>query len=69
MTYYHPDDLVRNNQLKPLSEETLAQINAIKETGMAMFDCFAQFESSRELSLARTKLEEAVMWATKSVTR
>lgn len=68
--YYDPSDIVRNKQLKPLSTETLAQIDAIKAAGTTFLDVVQDMSGhgSREFSLAKTKIEEAVMWATKAVT-
>lgn len=51
-----------------LSDEEKAQMSAIKDAGLAFHDLIAGVGSSRELSLAKTKVEEAVMWAVKHIT-
>jgi len=54
---------------KELSEEEKQQIARMKETGQVFWDLCDGFAPSRELSLAKTKIEEAVMWAVKHVTK
>lgn len=39
-----------------------------KDQGLAFHDFVGSLGNSRELSLARTKIEEAVMWAVKHIT-
>ena len=51
-----------------LSDEEKAQMSAIKDAGLAFHDLIAGVGNSRELSLAKTKVEEAVMWAVKHIT-
>ncbi|MCZ7500710.1 Acb2/Tad1 domain-containing protein [Agrobacterium sp. ST15.13.015] len=40
----------------------------IKDMGLAFHDRIAGLGNSREISLAKTKVEEAVMWAVKHLT-
>ena len=51
-----------------LSDEEKAQMQAIKDAGLAFHDQIAALGNSREVSLAKIKVEEAVMWAVKSIT-
>ncbi len=51
-----------------LSDEEKARMAAIKDKGAEMLALIESCGNSRELSLARTKTEEAVMWAVKHVT-
>ncbi len=51
-----------------LSEEDKAKVAEIKDAGLAFLDALPAGVHSRELSIARTKIEEAVMWAVKHVT-
>lgn len=51
-----------------LSDDEKAHMQAIKDTGLAFHDQIATLGNSRELSLAKTKIEEAVMWAVKHIT-
>jgi hypothetical protein len=41
----------------------------LKDFGQDFYDFVEHMGQSRELSLAKTKIEEAVMWAVKHVTR
>ena len=51
-----------------LSEEEKARVAALKDHGQAFLDSIAS-DQGREFALARTKIEEAVMWAVKGLTR
>ena len=66
------DDRVVNNtmrhQYRVLSEEEKANMSQIKDMGLAFHGTIDALGSSRELSLAKTKIEEAVMWAVKHIT-
>jgi hypothetical protein len=53
---------------RTLSEVEKRRIEAIKDLGDAFLDEIAE-EQGREFAIARTKAEEAVMWAVKGVTR
>jgi len=74
--------LVANNVMRhnyrPLTDEEKLDMDRVKDAGLAFYDvCEAiglhgapdRAPGSRELSLAKTKIEEAVMWATKHITR
>lgn len=66
------DDRTANNAVRHtyrvLSDAEKAQMVAIKDAGAALLKLIGDTGSSRELSIARTKTEEAVMWAVKHVT-
>jgi hypothetical protein len=54
-----------------LSDQERAQRQimwAVRDMGDRFVELLDQLGNSRELSLARTRLEEAVMWATKGIT-
>jgi len=51
-----------------LSDTEKAQMRDIKDAGLAFHDLVGSVGQSRELSLAKTKIEEAVMWAVKHIT-
>lgn len=51
-----------------LSDAEKARMAAIKDLGEDMLAMIESCGGSRELSIARTKTEEAVMWAVKHVT-
>lgn len=52
-----------------LTDEEKTTMQAIKDQGQAFHDLVEKVGQSRELSLAKTKIEEAVMWAVKHITR
>jgi hypothetical protein len=56
----------RYRQLSPLEIEQVGWLKQASEELMAGIDKIGR---SRELSLAKTKIEEAVMWAVKAITR
>lgn len=53
---------------RTLSDEEKSRMAAIKDKGDELLALISECGSSRELSIARTKTEEAVMWAVKHVT-
>lgn len=66
------DERTANNamrhQYRVLSDAEKAQMQAIKDKGSEFYTLVSCMGKSRELSLALTKIEEAVMWAVKHVT-
>ena len=67
------DDRTVNNVMRHayrvLSDDEKAQMQAIKDEGLKFHDLVESIGGSREMSLAKTKIEEAVMWAVKHITR
>ena len=74
--------LVANNVMRhnyrQLTDADKLDMDKIKDAGLAFWDCCEAIglhgapdtgPGSRELSLAKTKIEEAVMWAIKHITR
>ena len=61
---------------RKLSTYEQSQVDSLKATGQALWDLMALAEidngtipgASRHLSLARTRLEESIMWAVKGMT-
>lgn len=51
-----------------LSDTEKANMQEIKDLGLQFHDKIRALGASRELSLAKTKVEEAVMWAVKHIT-
>ena len=66
------DERVVNNimrhKYRVLSDAEKANMAAIKDEGMKFHELVSGLGKSRELSLAITKIEEAVMWAVKHIT-
>ena len=66
------DERTKNNvmrhEYRVLSDDEKVQMKTIKDMGLALHDYIGSLGQSRELSLAKTKAEEAVMWAVKHIT-
>lgn len=60
---------VMRHAYRVLSDEEKGQMQKIKDMGADFYAECDKIGQSRELSLAKTKIEEAVMWAVKHVTR
>lgn len=67
------DDRTANNAVRHayriLSDDEKAQMVALKDIGAAFIAKCHEIGTSRELSLAVTNAEQAVMWAVKHVTK
>ena len=60
---------VMRHGYRVLSDEEKAHMQAIKDKGLELWSLIGSIGEGRELSLAKTKTEEAVMWAVKHITR
>lgn len=60
---------VMRHAYRVLSDQEKADIQALKDQGLRMFQQIGALGESRELSIAKIKVEEAVMWAVKHITR
>ena len=56
------------HQYRVLGEAEKANMAAIKDKGLEFHSLVEGLGNSREVSLAKTKIEEAVMWAVKHIT-
>jgi hypothetical protein len=56
------------HQYRVLSDAEKANMSAIKDKGLEFHELISGIGKSREISLALTKIEEAVMWAVKHIT-
>lgn len=67
------DERVVNNvmrhEYRVLTENEKIAMQGIKDMGLEFYKMCDVIGNSRELSLAKTKIEEAVMWAVKHVTK
>lgn len=61
-------DNVMRHKCRVLTAAEKAAMLRIKDLGLAFVEACEAIGSSRELSLAKTKAEEAVMWAVKHIT-
>jgi hypothetical protein len=60
---------VMRHAYRVLSDIEKAAIQKLKDDGLAFHEYVESLGQSRELSIAKTKIEEAVMWAVKHITR
>lgn len=60
---------VMRHLYRVLTDAEKQQMQAIKDKGLELHDLIESIGASRELSVAKTKTEEAVMWAVKYLTR
>jgi hypothetical protein len=67
------DERTVNNTMRRayrvLNDAEKANMQLIKDMGLQFHDLVEGLGQGRELSLAKTKIEEAVMWAVKHITR
>ena len=68
------DQRILNNdvrhQYRVLTEEEKKAMVAVKDAGLEMLNTLDRYcRPGRETSLAKTKVEEAVMWAVKGITQ
>lgn len=57
-----------NQKYRVLSETEKHQVGSVKECGDLFLQVLETLPKTREMALAKTKIEEAVMWAVKGVT-
>jgi len=60
---------VMRHEYRVLTDAEKAAMQKIKDDGLALFTYIESLGLSRELSVAKTKIEEAVMWSVKHLTR
>ena len=54
---------------RPLSTDERERMYCVKEKGQEFLDLLDTFGRSEEMTQAKVRLEEAVMWAVKHITR
>jgi len=66
------DDRIVNNVMRHayrvLTDDEKQFMQALKDKGLELHEMIDSIGNSRELSLAKTKVEEAIMWAVKHLT-
>lgn len=60
---------VMRHEYRVLTNVEKQQMQAIKDKGLELFELIQSIGASRELSLALTNTEQAVMWAVKHLTK
>jgi hypothetical protein len=67
------DQRVTNNvmrhEYRVLSDDEKLKMKTVKDLGLEFIEMVDSFGQSREISLAKTKMEEAVFWAVKHLTK
>jgi ClpP class serine protease len=66
---YKPFVDVMRHEYRALTEDEKNMMQSIKDKGMELHELIESIGQSRELSIAKTKTEEAVMWAVKHLTK
>lgn len=59
---------VMRHAYRVLTDEEKAAMQRVKDDGLAFHTFLGTLGKSREISLAQTRVEEAVMWAVKHIT-
>lgn len=60
---------VMRHEYRVLTDMEKEFMKSVKDHGLLFHQFLDSMGTSRELSLAKTKVEEAVMWAVKHITR
>jgi hypothetical protein len=60
---------VMRHEYRVLSPIEKDQMKALKDKGLEFWQMVGELGSSREISLAQTRIEEATMWAVKHITK
>ena len=59
---------VMRHQYRVLSDDEKVQMQEIKDRGLELWEFIDSLGDSRELSIAKTHIEEVVMWSVKHIT-
>ena len=59
---------VMRHEYRVLTDTEKLNMQAVKDYGLGFYELVGVIGQSRELSIAKTKIEEAVMWAVKHIT-
>lgn len=59
---------VMRHEYRVLTDEEKAVMKRLKDDGLMFHTFISALGNSREISIAKTKIEEAVMWAVKHIT-
>lgn len=62
------NNVMRHNY-RVLSDTEKAHMQQIKDLGLAFHELLTSIGASREMAIAKTKIEEAVMWGVKHITQ
>lgn len=62
-------DNVMRHEYRVLSQEDKNKMQTVKDMGLEFYNLLETLGNSREISIAKTKIEESVMWAVKHITK
>lgn len=60
---------VMRHEYRVLTEDEKKRMQGVKDLGLLLLEMMDALGPSREISLAKTKIEEAIMWAVKGITK
>ena len=63
-----PENNTMRHKYKELTDAEKVNMTTVKDLGLNFHEFVSGLGNSREASLAKTKIEEAVMWAVKHIT-
>jgi hypothetical protein len=64
----NPANNVMRHAMRALTAEETQQMRAIKTKGLEFYELLVSIGDSRDISIAKTHIEEAVMWGVRHVT-
>lgn len=62
-------DNVMRHEYRVLSQEDKNKMQTVKDMGLEFYNLLETLGNSGEISIAKTKIEESVMWAVKHITK
>jgi hypothetical protein len=65
---YAKEDVVRKTPLRALTAEEQAQVASFKDIAQEWLDLIDTLPLTRELAVAKTNVEQALMWTVKGIT-
>lgn len=60
--------MIFNQEYRQLTDEEKEKVKAIKDKADELYELFVGVTDGRMQALAKTKLEECIMWAVKGIT-
>jgi len=62
-------DNTMRHTYRTLTADEKEQMQALKDAGLALYELLDSLDGGREITLAKAKVEEAVMWGVKAITQ
>jgi hypothetical protein len=64
----NPTNNVMRHAMRALTTEETQQMRAIKTKGLEFYELLTNIGDGRDIAIAKTRVEEAVMWGVRHVT-